>query len=56
MNPEIREYIARSDYYRGSVQELGKLLLADDAALDALIAETVAENKDPRVMPAADSG
>ena len=44
MNPEIREYIARSDYYRGSVQELGKLLPADDAALDGLIAETVAEN------------
>ena len=44
MTPEIREFIARSDYYRGAVQELAGLLPAEEAALDALIGETVAES------------
>jgi hypothetical protein len=44
MNPEIRDFIARSDYYQGAVRELAGLLPAEDAALDALIAETVAES------------
>ena len=42
MIPEIRDFIGRSHYYQGAVRELAGMLPADDAALDALIAETVA--------------
>ena len=44
MNPEIRDFVDRSDYCQGALSELAKLLPADDTALDALIGETVAES------------
>ena len=42
MNQEIRDFIERSDYYRGSVRELAGMLPPEDEALDRLIGETVA--------------
>ncbi len=41
MNPEIREFIGRSAYCQREVRTLAGMLPADNAALDALIGETV---------------
>ena len=43
---EVKEFIARSDYYQGSVRELATMLPAEDAALDALITQAVAASDD----------
>lgn len=42
MQAELQQFIEQADYYQGSVRELAPMLPADDAALDALIGETVA--------------
>ena len=41
MNPELRELMARSSYCQDSMRAVAALLPAEDAALDALLAETV---------------
>jgi hypothetical protein len=42
MTPEIRTFVDSADYCRASVEKLATMLPPDDAALEALIAETVA--------------
>src|SRR5690242_16046962 len=42
MSPEIHDFIERSQFCQGAIRELAGMLPADDDALDALIAETVA--------------
>jgi hypothetical protein len=44
MTPELRQFIDEALPHRGSVEGVAKMLPADDAALDALIGETVREN------------
>ena len=51
MNPEIRDFIARSDYYQGAVRELAGLLPAEDAALDELIADNTKAPWEPGTTP-----
>ena len=42
MHTELQQFIEQAQYYLGALQELAPLLPADDAELDALIAEAVA--------------
>jgi hypothetical protein len=42
----LQEFVARTDYYQGSIRELAGLLPADDTALDTLIAQAVAASAD----------
>ena len=42
MKPELPQFIEQAQYYQGALRELAGMLPADDAELDALIAETVA--------------
>jgi hypothetical protein len=44
MTPELRQFIDEALPHRGSVEGVANMLPANDAALDALIAETVREN------------
>jgi SEC-C motif len=44
MNPELRQFIAESQFCRAAVQRVAELLPPDDAELDGVIAETVREN------------
>ena len=44
MNPELRQFIDQAIPHRGSVLGVAEMLPADDAALDALIGETVRAN------------
>ena len=41
MQVELQQFIQQAQYYQGALQELATMLPADDAALDALIAEAV---------------
>jgi hypothetical protein len=41
MNPELRQFIDESRFYKASALRVAELLPADDAALDELMAETV---------------
>ena len=43
MSPELRQLLNRSKFHRGAVDAVAALLPEDDAALDALIGETVRE-------------
>ena len=44
MSPELRQFIEQARFCLASVQRVAEMLPADDAELDALIAETVKEN------------
>ena len=44
MSPEMRQFIEQTRFCLTSVQRVAELLPADDAELDALLAETVKEN------------
>ena len=44
MKPELRQFIDQTLVHRGSVERVAEMLPADDAELDALIAETVQQS------------
>ena len=50
MNGELRQFILESRFYQGTIEEVARRLPADDAELDAWVAEAVAQSDQKNFM------
>ncbi len=50
MNGELRQFITENRFYQGTIEEVARRLPADDAELEAWLAETVAQSEQKNFM------